>query len=187
MFKMLRAYVRDLIKTFEHTPVPGAQRSEEFAVPRETWDLRWKQCSEFFEQKGLELLNGSKSSLREAWKTVTEAIDRKMKTHAKCDMCSLQASAYDGLIGQTTQEANHQRGKIQQAKLVHQTHIANERAVMDDAGFRAIAHPESQWTVIADGATQRNFQLPKLQRRSPKSLAQSPLYCSKLYGVFGYG
>ena len=42
-------------------------------------------------------------------------------------------------------------------------------------------------TFIADGATQRNFMLPKLRKRPPKELATKELFCSKLYGVFLYG
>ena len=48
-------------------------------------------------------------------------------------------------------------------------------------------YPELQATLIADGATQRNFMLPKLRQRTPKELAMKTLFCQKLYGVFLYG
>ena len=45
-------------------------------------------------------------------------------------------------------------------------------------------YPTQQWTFLADGATQRNFILPKLRRRMPKELARKEMYATKLYGVY---
>jgi len=37
VMRLLNAYVRQLCKTLEHSPVPGAQRTIEYHAPRETW------------------------------------------------------------------------------------------------------------------------------------------------------
>jgi len=187
VFKLLRGYVRELCDTFEHNPTPGAQRSVEFCAPKETWKLRYEQCELYFKEKGKILVGGCQSSLRTAWKSCIAAVDRSMKCHAKCDKCSLHAALYCSLIGKTDARSNYQRGECQKAKIAHQTFCAGEREVLDDAGYRAILHPNSQWCLIADGATQRNFMFPKCLKRAPKCLAQKDLFCTKLYGVFAYG
>jgi len=187
VFKLLRGYVRELCLTFEHTPVPGAQRQIEYCAPRETWLLRWEQCLQHFKEKGKILTGGCQKSLRTAWKTCLSAVDRSLKSHAKCDRCALLASKYSSLIGKTDAESHYTRGEVQKAKLAHQSVMAAEREVLDDAGYRAILHGQTQWTLIGDGATQRNFQFPKLLKRAPKCLAQASLFCTKLYGVFSFG
>ena len=184
---MMKSYVRELCRTFEHNPVPGAQRTIEYHSPRETWQFRWDQCAAHLKSKGYLLRTGSKSTLRTAWKSQASIVNRTMLTHAKCDTCSLMASKHASLIGKTDPKSTDIRTELKKAKIAHQNFCAAERDVLDDAGHRAIMHRSEQWTFIADGATQRNFQLPKHNGRTPKSLHQKDLFCSKLYGVFGFG
>ena len=50
---LLRSYVRDLCKTLEHNPVPGACRTVEYLVPRETWETRCQECEAHFAGRGV--------------------------------------------------------------------------------------------------------------------------------------
>ena len=79
------------------------------------------------------------------------------------------------------------RDEIRNAIAEHKAFVAMERAELDDAGYRSLLYPMMLWTLIADGATQRNFVLPKLRQRWPKELARSTFFASKLYGVYLYG
>ena len=84
------------------------------------------------------------------------------------------------LQGNTSPWAVEERAKILRVLAEHEEHHLSARRQLDDAGLRACISPNQQWTIVVDAATQRNFQLPKLGKRLPKSLAGRPFWEYKL-------
>ena len=126
--------------------------------------------------------------LKKAWVACCSIVDKAMKTHfIKCDFCAWIESELQSLIAKLGDDADGIREKLRTDKEIHRVLVANERAELDDAGYRSMVYPYVLWTLIADGATQRNFVLPKLRKRMPKELANKELFCTKLYGMFLYG
>ena len=97
-----------------------------------------------------------------------------MKTHSKCSICAHGDTMLERLRGNNTEWAVTERERIRRVLAEHEEHHLSARTVLDDAGLAAITNPKRQWTIIVDAATQRNFQLPKLSKRMPKS----PNFCS---------
>ena len=187
-FKLVKSYVKQLASTLEMNPAPGACRQVEYIAPKETWDVRCKACEDFFAEKGKPLAGGvSRHLLQACWRSVGSIVDKAMKSHAKCSFCSLCDSQLCSLIGKVDAISVQKRAKLRQDLADHRKLMADERGELDDAGFRSMVYPVQQMTMIADGATQNNFMLPKLRKRKPKELATKALFCSKLYGVFLYG
>lgn len=185
-FRMVVSYVREYCSTLEMNPAPGACRTIEYIAPRETWDDRLKQCLDHFHSKGVRISVGVKTLVK-AWRSVASLIDKTMKSHSKCDTCALIDAQLRSLVGKTDEASTTLRKLLLEKKAAHRKLMASERAELDDAGYRSFMYPLLQLTLIADGATQRNFMLPKLRQRLPKELATKELFCSKLYGVFVYG
>ena len=186
-FRMLKSYVRELATTLEHNPAPGAMRQIEYIAPRETWEQRAAACRAKFAEQGIDLAV-DRRQLQMAWKCMGSLIDKTMKSHSKCDDCAWYDSQWSAVIGRTREEFVTLREKIKEAKIAHRKLCADERGELDDSGYRSIMYPPLEATAIADGATQRNFMLPKLSRkRLPKELARKNLFNCKLYGVFIYG
>ena len=185
-FKLVVGYVKDFCSTLEHSPVPGACRLVEYIAPRETWGDRLDQCIAHFKEKEIDLTI-SRKLFTQAWRSVAHLIDKAMKSHSKCDICARFDAVLCSLVGKTDDATVQLRKELRKLKAEHRKLHAIERSELDDAGYRSIVYPAAQLTLIADGATQRNFLLPKLRARTPKCLATATLFCSKLYGVFIYG
>lgn len=185
-FRLVVAYIRELVQTLEANPTPGAQRQIEYIAPRQTWDTRVSDLQNHFAAKGV-AITVSRETLQRAWRSIAALVDKSMKSHAKCDHCSFLASQLAQLIGKPGEDYVKLREQIRAALRAHRVFCATERAELDDAGYRSILYPQLQATFIADGATQRNFMLPRLRKRLPKELAHRNLFASKLYGVFVYG
>ena len=185
-FRLCQAYVRELAGTLEHNPAPGACRTMEYIAPRETWEARTKACAAHFQERGVSFCPCRKM-LQKAWQSMATLVDKTMRSHSKCNFCAMICSQRATLIGKTSEGHVTQRKELNEASAEHRKLIAMERAELDDAGYRSMLYPELQATLIADGATQRNFMLPKLRQRTPKELAMKTLFCQKLYGVFLYG
>ena len=184
--KMLRAYVRELLTTLESNPTPGAARKIEFIAPRETWHVRATAAEQHFLNNGVAFSVGLKD-IKLAWQSMSNLVEKAMKTHSKCDCCAWFGARLFGLTGKVDHLSCAERDMIRREDALHRVLCANERGELDDAGYRSMMYPTQQWTFLADGATQRNFILPKLRRRMPKELARKEMYATKLYGVYLYG
>jgi hypothetical protein len=185
-FRLCQSYVRELAKTLEHNPAPGACRTMEYIAPRETWEARTKACTAHFQERGVSF-HPSRQTLQKAWQSMATLVDKTMRSHSKCNFCAMICAQRATLVGKTSEFHVKQRKELGEASAEHRKLVATERAELDDAGYRSMLYPELQATLIADGATQRNFMLPKLRQRAPKELATKTLFCQKLYGVFLYG
>ena len=184
--RLVTSYLRDHLKTLEHNPTPGACRTVEYIAPKETWDTRVDSARKYFAAKGIHV-SIDRQMLSKAWRSLAYLVERAMKSHAKCDLCALIDAQLCSLIGKHDPISIGIRIQLRCDKQLHREMIAFERGELDDAGYRSIVYPELQMSLIGDGATQRNFLLPKLRKRAPKELATKSLFASKLYGVFLYG
>ena len=185
-FRLLKSYVRELASTLEHAPVPGGARELEYVVPRETWEQRALQCEKHFSANGHEMVV-DRRKLKEAWMAMASFVDKAMKSHSKCDDCAYHDAQWASVIGDTTQHGINTRTILRSAKVCHRALMGTERGELDDAGYRGIVYPPIQLILMADGATQSNYMLPRIRERLPKELARTTLFNCKLYGVYIYG
>ena len=184
--RLLRAYVRELLTTLNTNPTPGACRKVEYIAPRETWMVRADAAEAHFLRNGVAFSVGVRD-IKLAWMSISALVDKAMKTHSKCDCCAWYGSRLFGLQGKVDLISCGERASIRREEALHRILCANERGELDDAGYRSMMYPTQQWTFLADGATQRNFILPRLRRRMPKELARKEMFATKLYGVYLYG
>jgi len=125
--------------------------------------------------------------LKIAWKAEVRLKEKKTLTYSKCDECKRIDIIVAELKSKTGADAAQQRKFAQKCMADHKEKMFVERAVLDDAGLRAIVKPRTMWTFIVDGATQKNFELPKFLGRRHKSLSKCEFFKFKLMGVYSYG
>ena len=101
-FALCQAYVREMAKTLEHNPAPGACRTLEYIAPRETWEARTNACASHFQDRGVSFHPGRKI-LQKAWQSMATLVDKTMKSHSKCNFCAMICSQRATLIGKTSE------------------------------------------------------------------------------------
>ena len=184
-FSMLRAYVADLLDKHEANPAPGAHQPGRMThINKSTWKEKWKNCETHF---GDARTPGSMSMLKRVWKLEKRLKEKKACSHSKCDNCSKIDKGLVEINGVNTTTAKFTRACLFRAKQEHEEQHLSQRMDLDQAGLKAMVDPRHMWCIIADAATQRNFLLPKFQHRTPKKLANKPLWSYKLMGTYAYG
>ena len=107
-------------------------------------------------------------------------VERKASSHSKCVTCANLAAQEARLAGYSTFEDNQQRRLLDIAKKKHEENHLGERNEMDYACLRSIVCPRDIWVIMADAATQRNFELPRIKNRRSKQFTNVPFFGLKL-------
>ena len=186
-YAMIESYVRYLVNhSGECNPAPGAhQDGRTTHVVKQTWNEKWTALLVYF--KDSSHTPGSKTMLRRVWNREKRLKERRANSHSKCNTCSQIDKKLFGLVGQVSEEAIADRKRYGILKKEHDVKHLRGRMELDDAGLMATVNPRYMWTLMADAATQRNFEMPKGSFRTPKELAGKPLWSYKLMAVFAYG
>jgi len=125
--------------------------------------------------------------LKRVWKEEKRLKEKQACSHSKCDLCSKLDAEYERLRGNNTREAILIRTHLKRAREEHEARHLADRIVLDDAGQLAFSDPHAMWCIAVDAATQRNFELPKFQFRTPKLFAGRPFWGFKLMAAYAYG
>jgi hypothetical protein len=185
-FSLLRAYVADLLDKHEANPAPGAHQPGRMThINKSTWKQKWESCQKHFADA--HKTPGSISMLKRAWKLEKKLKEKKACSHSKCNICSKIDTGLANLVGVNTPAAKEERQHLFRARTEHEEQHLSQRMELDQAGLKAMTDPHYMWTILADAATQRNFLLPKFKHRTPKQLANKPLWSYKLMGTYAYG
>lgn len=185
--RLLHSYVRELCTKMEHNPVPGAQREIEYSCDKDTWQNRCVACNNHFKAHNVDVGVVTRHQLTRAWRSMKHIVEKSQCSHAQCDLCAMLASESAALSGKTSPDDVRDRADLAEKKNDHKLFVAVERTELDDAGYAAIFYPDTTWTIIADAATQRNFELIRLRGRVPKELDNRANWRSKLFGTYAYG
>ena len=185
-WRLLRAYVADLLDKHEANPAPGAHQPGRMThITKATWKSKWDATRLFF--KDAPRVPGSKSMLKNVWRLETRLKEKKACSHSKCNVCSKIDSNMDALRGVNTLKAQNDRDNNRRAQAEHDEMHLGSRMELDTAGLHAFVNPRHMWTILVDAATQRNFMLPKFKFRVPKKLAGRPFWSYKLMASYAYG
>jgi len=185
---LLGSYVRTLLTKHEANPAPGAHQPGRMThITKQTWKFKWEACKQHFKASKAGRPPGSQSMLKRVWKEEKRLKERRACSHSKCDLCSKIDAEYERLRGNNTKQAIVIRQHLKKAYEEHEEAHLADRTVFDDAGQLATSDPRSQWTICVDAATQRNFELPKFQFRTPKLFARCPFWGFKFMAVYAFG
>ena len=184
---MLRAYVRSLLLKHEANPAPGAQRDKQTIINKATWKSKWSDCCRSFKgPDGKGRVPGNSRILQQCFHDEKRLVERKACSHSKCDACKDIEVEWAALEGDTSPEACKRRGDLLLIYIDHMEQMSLGRTVLDDAGYMNMTNPRYLWCVMADAATQRNFEMPKLLGRRAKALGLLPFFCMKLMATYTY-
>ena len=129
------------------------------------------------------------ATFKKLWKAEVSLTERKASTHSKCSICANIAIQFQKLSGNNTKDAQDRRRALQNARDVHEANHLGERTEMDYACLRSIVEPQGIWTIMADAATQKNFELPRVYKNRTKDLQNVPWFGLKCMATYapGYG
>lgn len=127
------------------------------------------------------------SRFKKVWNEEEQLKERKASSHSKCSVCFHIDIEFDKLRGNNTAEAEQKRKLLSTARSEHERNHLGERSEMDYACLRSVVEPQSIWVIMADAATQRNFELPRLQNARCKELQNVPWYGMKLMATYAPG
>ncbi len=113
--------------------------------------------------------------------------ERKASSHSKCSVCCQIDVEFDKLRGNNTADAVHKRKLLGAARAEHERNHLGERSEMDYACLLSVVEPHKIWVIMADAATQKNFELPRLQNNRCKELQNVPWYGMKLMATYAPG
>ena len=184
---MLRAYVRSLVLKHEANPAPGARQDQQTFINKASWDSKWKDCVRVFGgTDGRGRVPGNIRILQQCFIDEKRLVERKACSHSKCDWCKDIEVEWAALQGDTSPEACKRRGDLMLMYIDHMEQMSLARTVLDDAGYMNMTNPRYLWCLMADAATQRNFEMPKLLGRRAKALGLLPFFCMKLMATYTY-
>ena len=182
----LSSYVASLLSKHEADPAPGAhQPQRQTHISKMTWKQKWDSCCQYF--RDADRVPGSKTMLKRVWRLEKRLKERRAKSHSKCSICSKIDADTQRLLGVNTDASRQQRDYLKRIFDEHEAWHLSARSVLDEAGLMSISDPRYIWTICVDAATQRNFELPKFQFRSPKNFAGRPFWSFKLMASYVYG
>lgn len=124
---------------------------------------------------------------KKLWKEEKHLKERKASSHSKCSVCYNIDVAFNKLQGNNTAEAVQKRKLLATARAEHERNHLGERSEMDYACLRSVVEPHSIWVIMADAATQKNFELPRLHNARCKELQNVPWYGMKLMATYAPG
>ena len=127
------------------------------------------------------------AKFKKLWNEESCLKERKASSHSKCPVCCNLDNEFEKLRGNNTIEAVRKRKLLVKAREEHEQNHLGERSEMDYACLRSIAEPNGIWLIMADAATARNFQLPRLQNARCKELQNVPWYGMKLMATYAPG
>ena len=127
------------------------------------------------------------AKFKRLWKDESCLKERKASSHSKCPVCCNLDIEFEKLRGNNTIDAVRRRKLLVKAREEHEQNHLGERSEMDYACLRSIAEPNGIWLIMADAATARNFQLPRLQNARCKELQNVPWYGMKLMATYAPG
>ena len=189
---MVRSYIHNvLVAAHEQQPVAslGSATGKETVLNKQVWDQKIKNMAIWFKERNKEPPNVSPKQFKKLWKEETQLKERKASSHSKCNVCANIDRLFAKLQGWCTGESVKQRKGLFAARALHEKNHLGERSEMDYACLRAITSPMTIWVIMADAATQRNFELPRLLKRRAKELNNIPFFGLKLMATYapGYG
>ena len=127
------------------------------------------------------------AKFRKLWNEEACLKERKASSHSKCSVCFHLDIEFDKLRGNNTEEAVRKRKLLATARAEHERNHLGERSEMDYACLRSVVEPHSIWLIMADAATAKNFELPRLQNARCKELQNVPWFGMKLMATYAPG
>lgn len=197
---LLRRYVYEvLMKNGEWNPAPpGTARpscsdetvgtSGETVLRWRSYETYWQQCKKWFKDKQIPV-PGRMCMLKKVMQREKRLHQKTVNSHPTCRSCQQLADAWSAACAMKGRVGKEQREKVRKALQIHESNHMGERSVVDKHCFIALVEPQRVWTIMADGATQRNWRLPRMTGRPSKELVNAPFFNFKLFGTFapGYG
>lgn len=129
----------------------------------------------------------SLKSFKKLWNDEECLKERKASSHSKCSVCCQIDLEFDKLRGNNTSDAVLKRKLLGVARAEHERNHLGERSEMDHACLLSVVEPHRIWVIMADAATQKNFELPRLQHNRCKDLQNVPWYGMKLMATYAPG
>ena len=189
---LIEQYIRDIHLKGECQPVPGAHRQKQTVVNQKTMKAKWEDCQHHFRHKNLGETGytppGSKTLFKKLWRAQDVIKEKKMLANPKCSICSRG----DKLLIQwsappSTPEKRAYLELLKKKLIEHERDHLNDRTELDNAAYMATVNKFLVWCLLVDGATQRNFVLPKFKCRPSKNMAGNPEWNFSLMGVYAFG
>ena len=81
-------------------------------------------------------------------------MERKAKSHSKCNMCCKVETDLLRLLGKTDAISVQARAKLLKGMQEHEKIHLAARQELDDAGLQAVCNPRMMWTIIRAPAPQ---------------------------------
>ena len=191
---LVRTYIHNVLcESHEQQPVAslGSSTGRETVLNKQTWKQKKRNMELWFKAppRNTNPPNISTAAFKRLWNEEDQLKERKASSHSKCNVCANLDNLLSALQGRCDAEAVQKRKALIAARELHEKNHLGERSEMDYACLRAIVSPNSIWVIMADAATQRNFELPRLLKRRAKELNNIPFFGLKLMATFapGYG
>ena len=189
---LVRAYITEVVtNAHEMQPVAslGSVSGKQTVVKKAPWREKINAMQEHFRNFGRDAPNIPEKTFKQLWRAETRIVEREASSHSKCNMCADIAALRETLKNDNTAEAVQKRRFLDARAAEHETNHLGERQEMDHACLRAITSPRTIWTIMADAATQRNFELPRVLARRAKEFLGLPFFGLKLMATYapGYG
>jgi hypothetical protein len=159
---LLRTYISEVIaRGAEQNPAPGASMPEgEAVVHKQPWRHRRNDAILWFKDAEHSKFPGQfpgMNAFKRLWKAEQRLKEKQACSHSKCQKCFEIDSELEKLRGLTTEGAKARRKDLLELRQLHDKFQRGERQEFDKACLTAIKYPRDMWTMIVDGATQRNF------------------------------
>ena len=190
----VRSYIHDVVcNQHEQQPVTslGNQSGKETVLNKESWVVKLQKCNEWFADpargSAMHPLVCSVKMFKKLWNEEAGLKEKKASEASKCDTCANLAAAMNEVAGVNTAEGKQRRSDVRAGMDLHERNHLGERTEMDRACLRSLAHPRSIWTIMADAATQRNFELPRIFNKTSKQFRELPHFGLKLMATYSPG